>query len=500
MDDAALLAAFVEQRSEEAFNELVRRHVAMVYAACRRQLRDAHAAEDVTQAVFILLAQKAATLPKEVVLGGWLYRTALYACSNARNLQKTRAYHENRVNTMKTPDDDESLLRAEMEGLLDEGLMQLSPAQREVIVLRFFEDKTLTEVAEARRQSLYATQKSLNAGMANLRRFLAQRGMTVPLAAVGVLLAAQSAKAVPLGLAATVGAAALQGGAAVSVPAAQLVARLGHQAGRAKLLASLAVAAVFAVVGISLHPWTTGPSSNDRPFASLAAAHMQTTPTTPLADIEALQRTLRRAELALRHMDIAALGEVVAFHDPAQSTRWQLMTPVFAADLALRQAAAARFGLQAARLTAMKTFADRLDEVLPTVDNRSAAWTIHDDDAVLHFSYRDRPEVASLFFTKNAGQWQIDATRSVDLVLEGIDADNARAPIESLNPEQQARVVSTMQSLQQALSDVAERINGGQVTDIDEARQELQLADAHTEGRAFFKLALRTQDDRTAHD
>ena len=88
-DDASLLAAFVRDRSEEAFKELVSRHVGMVYSVCYRQLRDAHWAEDVTQAVFILLARKAASLQSGVVLGGWLYRSAVFACSNAVATWKT---------------------------------------------------------------------------------------------------------------------------------------------------------------------------------------------------------------------------------------------------------------------------------------------------------------------------------------------------------------------------------------------------------------------------
>src|SRR5213075_1484255 len=76
LDDSALLKEYVEHGSEEAFATLVARHVNKVYSIALRHTRNAHQAEEVTQAVFVILARKSRQLGKQVILSGWLCRTA----------------------------------------------------------------------------------------------------------------------------------------------------------------------------------------------------------------------------------------------------------------------------------------------------------------------------------------------------------------------------------------------------------------------------------------
>src|SRR4051812_26771743 len=82
--DDGLLAEYARSRSSDAFGQLVTRYVGMVHAAALRQtVGDAHLAEDVTQAVFIILSERARSIPAGSVLAGWLLLTTRYVARNA---------------------------------------------------------------------------------------------------------------------------------------------------------------------------------------------------------------------------------------------------------------------------------------------------------------------------------------------------------------------------------------------------------------------------------
>src|SRR5438445_7322609 len=82
--DEQLLADFLAHRGDEAFAALIGRHGPMVLNVCRRILHDAHAAEDVFQATFLVLAGRAAALHRPAALAGFLHRVAYRLAIRAR--------------------------------------------------------------------------------------------------------------------------------------------------------------------------------------------------------------------------------------------------------------------------------------------------------------------------------------------------------------------------------------------------------------------------------
>src|SRR2546429_1301447 len=98
LTDQQLLLDYAEHRSEEAFAELVRRHVDFVYSAALRMVCDSHLAEDVTQGVFVVFAKNAAQLTNHRVLSGWLHRTAQnIAAQSVRTIERRRAREQEAV-------------------------------------------------------------------------------------------------------------------------------------------------------------------------------------------------------------------------------------------------------------------------------------------------------------------------------------------------------------------------------------------------------------------
>src|SRR4029434_5586002 len=92
--DVELLKEYAHSHSEEAFTELAARHVNLVYSAALRKTNNSHAAGEVTQAVFILLARKAHRLRRETVLSGWLYHTTTLTAANFVRAEIRRARRE----------------------------------------------------------------------------------------------------------------------------------------------------------------------------------------------------------------------------------------------------------------------------------------------------------------------------------------------------------------------------------------------------------------------
>jgi RNA polymerase sigma factor (sigma-70 family) len=177
MTDVELLREYVSTRSEAAFSKLVERHVNLVYSAARRQVRDSHLAEDVTQAVFVALARKARTIHNPAMLGGWLFKTAFQTACNAIRTERCRHRHETEAAIMKRAEEELEGSKLWVDGVLNRYLSQLGERDRGALVLRYLEDKSVDEVAKSLGISEPAAQKRLTRALGRLRNLLAHHGI-----------------------------------------------------------------------------------------------------------------------------------------------------------------------------------------------------------------------------------------------------------------------------------------------------------------------------------
>ena len=328
--DGELLAAFISERSEPAFIELVRRHGPLVWGACRRLLPDPADAEDAFQAAFLVLVRRAHQAARGGAVGPWLHRVAVWTARNARRKNARRLARQHALTEDAprfVPDTD---LRADIDG----ALLALPARYRDPIILCHLQGYSRREAAERLGCAEGTLSAWLNRGLAKLRTRLRDFDPTkvLPVLAAGAVPAALAAS--------TARAAAVSTVAAVTVTPAvsSIVEGVLHMLWIKKATAaSFAMCAVFAMgvgVGLGTRPSYTGAVAQDGdPVTGVAfktqndlksKPNPQPSPKpnpqpNPSAELTAIEAQIRRAEAELQR-----LAELRKRTEMEEAYRWFL--------------------------------------------------------------------------------------------------------------------------------------------------------------------------------
>ena len=200
--DSELLRRYAGTRSEEAFAELVQRHVNLVYSAALRQVNgDAHLAQDVAQTVFTDLARKAVSLSRRETLTGWLYTSAHFAAAKIVRTENRRRNREEKF--MREPISETAPEHdwEELRPTLDEAMHEIKETDREAILLHYFENQPFAEIGEKFGLNENAARMRVERALEKLRAVFLRRGVAAT-ATLASVISANAVQIAPAGLAA----------------------------------------------------------------------------------------------------------------------------------------------------------------------------------------------------------------------------------------------------------------------------------------------------------
>lgn len=278
MTDQGLLQQYARTRDEASFVELVRRHGGMVHRAAYRMSPED--AEDVAQAVFLLLARKAAKVQRYRSVAAWLHKTTSYCAANARRLRarermRREAAREAAMSGHEASSDS-------IRDYLDQALARLAAPQRQVILLRYLEGYSLEETAAQLGISSSAVAKRSERGLQRLRSLLLGQGFSLSAAALMRVLELEK---VPLPDWVVRNVSQAKNGSGSAGAQAIASASATSLGGTAAILATAATAIILAVSTVVMAPRfgksstpvaTSQPSARSQPTIALTAEDAKT--------------------------------------------------------------------------------------------------------------------------------------------------------------------------------------------------------------------------------
>lgn len=259
-----LLKEYAETGDQQAFATLVERHINVAYSAAMAALGNDDQAHDACQLTFLELAKKAGNLSPNIHLSGWVYTTArnfsrTIRRSEIRRLNREKRYADD-MKMQQLHEPDWSRLSPEIHTAIE----KLNTADREAVILRYFQQKNLAEVGAALGISADAARMRLNRALERLNRQLVRGGIASSASAVAAALPSHALATAPEGMASTISTSVLAnaGTAVTGTSTGAIIAIM-----KAKIVIISAVTAAGVITGAGIYLATQGEEASIEPRA-----------------------------------------------------------------------------------------------------------------------------------------------------------------------------------------------------------------------------------------
>jgi RNA polymerase sigma factor (sigma-70 family) len=425
--DFELLTVYASTGDAGAFRRLVERHIDFVYACAVRQVGNRDLAEDVVQAVFLLLSQKGSKIKAGTFIKGWLFNATRYAASNAWRAEARRKNREREAAVMR-PEAAVSGQWGQIRPVLDEALGRLGTKDRTAILMRFFEDMPMVAVGSAMGISEAAAVKRVSRAVGRLRSILARRGIEVANDAMAGVLGMGLMEKAPAHLIAAAcdmgtKAAAAHGGVARALTntASRQMLRGKISVVAAKFVLAAACVGTAATVAVEKARLPAGKTG-----VILADASAPAAPATQSsgADYLACQQVLQAISDAYDNEDPSAANAQLYIGPDADPLLVRYEPGLFDIDIAqfrVQKAAVAKFGVHAITLNTFGyTLAVQLDELLARIgpnDYQLSRDTLVINPPAPFLSHNDAWPKSPLYFHKIGKDWKLDAGRTFKIIV-----------------------------------------------------------------------------------
>ncbi len=203
-EDHQCLAEFVKSGSDRAFRRLVEKYTDLVHSMALRRTGQRDLADDITQAVFIVLAKKAKSIRPGQSISAWLFTVTRYAAIDALRREAARKRHEKKASAMDHIEDETGACAEweEVQGHLEVAMDGLGGREREAVLLRYYENQTLDQVAKQQGTSTSTVHRRIGRALEKMRRHMARKQVILPVTVLSTYMGAHAVQAAPVGLSA----------------------------------------------------------------------------------------------------------------------------------------------------------------------------------------------------------------------------------------------------------------------------------------------------------